>query len=99
MIKARPIAGPVKFFVAGQNTFSRTPARYRQPYDLADKYDALLRNTPAHAALSPTEQAKFGIFDPRLGSSAKKIDYTMPGGLIHNSRGSAQPGRSGSSDP
>ncbi len=79
-----PIYGPVRFFVAGQNTFSRTPATYRNPMTLADDYDMLLRATDAHALLAPEEQEKVGIFDPRLGSSARKIDYTYPGGLIYN---------------
>ncbi|HOJ04587.1 MAG TPA: TonB-dependent receptor [Bacteroidota bacterium] len=79
-----PLVGPVRFFVAGQNTFQRTPIQYRSAYDLADKYDRLLRETPAHALLSPTERDKVGIFDPRLGSSAQKIDYTYPAGFVHN---------------
>jgi outer membrane receptor protein involved in Fe transport len=79
-----PLFGPVKFFVAGQNSFLRTPIRYREGYDLADKYDRLLRQTEAHALLSPAEQAKVGIFDPRLGKDAQKIDLTYPAGFIHN---------------
>ncbi len=79
-----PLFGPVKFFVAGQNTFQRTPIRYREGYDLADKYDRLLRQTEAHALLSPEEQAKVGIFDPRLGGEAQKIDFTYPAGYVHN---------------
>jgi outer membrane receptor protein involved in Fe transport len=79
-----PLFGPVRFFVAGQNSFQRTPARYWNAYDLADKYDRALRETPAHALLSPEERAKVGIFDPRIGKDAKKIDYTYPAGLIHN---------------
>ena len=79
-----PLFGPVRYFVAAQNAFTRTPARYRDPYDLADKYDAAMRETPAHALLSPTEQAKVGIFDPRLGPAARKIDFTYPGGYVHN---------------
>lgn len=80
-----PIVGPLRFFIAGQNAFSRTPASgFQLPYNLTDKYDALLRNTPAHALLSPEEQAKTGIFDPQLGSSAKKIDYRFPGGMLLN---------------
>lgn len=79
-----PLFGPARFFVAAQNSFSRTPEQYRGAYTLANTYDAALRNTAAHALLSPVEQAKVGIFDPRLGSSAKKIDYTYPGGYVHN---------------
>lgn len=80
-----PLFGPVKFFVAGQNSFSRTPASgWREDYDLTTLYDPLLRQTEAHALLSPTEQAKVGIFDPRLGSSAQKVDYRFPGGKFLN---------------
>lgn len=79
-----PLYGPVRFFVAAQNAFSRTPASYRGAYTLADQYDAALRQTDAHALLSPAEQAKVGIFDPRLGSSARKVDYTYPGGYVQN---------------
>ncbi|MDX9757586.1 MAG: TonB-dependent receptor [Bacteroidota bacterium] len=79
-----PLFGPVRFFVAAQNQFVRTPASYRGAYTLADQYDAALRNTAAHALLSTAEQAKVGIFDPRLGSAAKKIDYTYPGGYVVN---------------
>ncbi|PLX23582.1 MAG: hypothetical protein C0600_14605 [Ignavibacteria bacterium] len=84
MTAAGPLVGPVRFFVAGQNTFQRTPAQYRDPMDLANKYDMALRSTAAHAVLAPEEQAKVGIFDPRLGSAAKKVDFTYPGGLIYN---------------
>lgn len=80
-----PVWGPVKFFVAGQNSFSRTPASgWREDYDLTTKYDALLRQTEAHQLLAPEEQAKIGIFDPRLGSTAQKVDYRFPGGLFLN---------------
>lgn len=79
-----PIIGPVRFFVAGQNQFVRTPIAYGDAYTLSEKYDALLRQTPAHALLSEEEQAKIGIFDPRVGPTAKKIDYTYPGGYHVN---------------
>ncbi|MDT8323104.1 MAG: TonB-dependent receptor [Bacteroidota bacterium] len=80
-----PLFGPVKFFVAGQNAFSRTPTSgWREDYDLTTKYDPLLRETEAHALLPPEEQAKVGIFDPRLGSFAQKVDYRFPGGYFLN---------------
>jgi len=80
-----PMIGPLRFFFAGQNAFTRTPASgWMQPYNLTDKYDALLRETAAHALLPPEEQAKIGIFDPQQGSSAKKIDYRFPGGMLLN---------------
>lgn len=80
-----PLYGPVKFFFAGQNGFSRTPTGgWREDYDLTTKYDALLRQTEAHQLLTTEEQAKVGIFDPRLGSSAQKVDYRFPGGLFLN---------------
>ncbi|MBE0645303.1 MAG: TonB-dependent receptor [Bacteroidetes bacterium] len=79
-----PLFGPVRFFVAAQNSFVRTPAQYRSAYTLADTYDAQLRNTAAHALLAPEEQAKVGIFDPRLGAAARKVDYTYPGGYVVN---------------
>jgi outer membrane receptor protein involved in Fe transport len=80
-----PVYGPVKFFIAAQNAFSRTPASgWQQPYTLTEKYDAALRNTAAHSLLAPEEQAKRGIFDPQQGSSAKKIDYSFPGGMLLN---------------
>ncbi|PLX25912.1 MAG: hypothetical protein C0600_11545, partial [Ignavibacteria bacterium] len=80
-----PLYGPVKFFFAGQNAFSRTPTSgWREDYDLTTKYDPLLRATEAHALLSPEEQAKVGIFDPRLGSAAQKVDYRFPGGYFLN---------------
>ncbi|MFA6233267.1 MAG: TonB-dependent receptor [Bacteroidota bacterium] len=79
-----PLFGPVRFFVAGQNSFARTPAQYRSAYTLSDTYDAQLRNTAAHALLSPEEQAKVGIFDPRLGAKARKVDYAYPGGYVVN---------------
>ena len=79
-----PLFGPVRFFVAAQNSFNRTPAQYRSAYTLTDKYDAALRSTAAHALLAPEEQAKVGVFDPRLGSSARKVDYTYPGGYVVN---------------
>ena len=81
-----PVYGPVKFFLAGQNSFSRTPASgWREDYDLTTLYDPLLRQTEAHQLLSPEEQAKVGIFDPRLGAAAQKVDYRFPGGLFLNS--------------
>ncbi len=80
-----PIYGPFRFFVAGQNSFSRTPASgWWQPYDLTTKYDAILRNTEAHLLLDPAEQEKIGIFDPQLGSAAQKVDYRFPGGMLLN---------------
>ena len=80
-----PLFGPVKFFVAGQNSFRRTPTGgWREDYDLTTKYDPLLRQTDAHALLTPEEQAKVGIFDPRLGSAAEKVDYRFPGGYLLN---------------
>ncbi|PLX32965.1 MAG: hypothetical protein C0600_01255, partial [Ignavibacteria bacterium] len=80
-----PLYGPVKFFFAGQNSFSRTPTSgWREDYDLTTKYDPLLRATEAHALLPPEEQAKVGIFDPRLGSAAQKVDYRFPGGYFLN---------------
>jgi outer membrane receptor protein involved in Fe transport len=80
-----PLYGPVKFFVAGQNAFSRTPANYREAYTLSNPATELaLRQTDAHALLSPEEQMKAGIFDPRLGPQAKKVDYTYPGGMVFN---------------
>ncbi|MBE0644293.1 MAG: TonB-dependent receptor [Bacteroidetes bacterium] len=80
-----PLFGPVKFFFAGQNGFSRTPSSgWREDYDLTTKYDPLLRETEAHKLLSPEEQAKVGIFDPRLGSAAQKVDYRFPGGYFLN---------------
>jgi outer membrane cobalamin receptor len=80
-----PLFGPVKFFVAAQNGFSRTPSSgWREDYDLTTKYDPLLRETKEHALLSEEEQKKVGIFDPRLGSSAKKVDYRFPGGYFLN---------------
>jgi outer membrane receptor protein involved in Fe transport len=82
-----PIVGPLRFFVAGENTFQRTPISYRQPYTLTSMYSDLLRQTPAHALLSPTEQAKNGIFDPQQGSRAVKYDYTYPGGYLYNAAG------------
>ncbi|MBL0175337.1 MAG: TonB-dependent receptor [Ignavibacteria bacterium] len=80
-----PVYGPVKFFVAGQNAFSRTPASgFQYAYNLTDVFDPLLRGTAAHALLTPEEQAKTGIFDPQQGSAAKKIDYRFPGGMLLN---------------
>jgi hypothetical protein len=80
-----PLFGPVKFFVAGQNSFSRTPSSgWREDYDLTTKYDPLLRETDAHLLLTPEQQAKTGIFDPRLGSAAQKVDYRFPGGYFLN---------------
>lgn len=80
-----PLFGPVRFFVAGANNFQRTPAgNERLPVTLTEQYDMALRSTPAHALLSPEEQAKVGVFDPRLGSNARKVDLTYPGGFIHN---------------
>ncbi|MFZ1729461.1 MAG: TonB-dependent receptor [Bacteroidota bacterium] len=79
-----PLFGPVRFFVAGQNSFVRTPSQYRSAYTLADDYDAALRSTAAHALLSPEEQAKVGIFDPRLGAAARKVDYAYPAGYVVN---------------
>ena len=80
-----PLYGPVKFFVAGQNAFSRTPTSgWREDYDLTTKYDPLLRETEAHALLPEEEQEKIGIFDPRLGSAAQKVDYRFPGGYFLN---------------
>ncbi|MFA6234323.1 MAG: carboxypeptidase-like regulatory domain-containing protein [Bacteroidota bacterium] len=80
-----PLFGPVKFFVAGQNGFSRTPSSaWSENYDLTTKYDPLLRETEAHKLLSPEEQAKVGIFDPRLGAAAQKVDYRFPGGYYLN---------------
>ncbi|MDX9758389.1 MAG: TonB-dependent receptor [Bacteroidota bacterium] len=80
-----PLYGPVKFFVAGQNSFRRTPSSgWREDYDLTTKYDPLLRETDAHQLLTPEEQAKTGIFDPRLGSAAQKVDYRFPGGYFLN---------------
>ncbi|MBR9974616.1 MAG: carboxypeptidase-like regulatory domain-containing protein, partial [Bacteroidetes bacterium] len=53
-----PLFGPVKFFVAGQNSFRRTPTGgWREDYDLTTLYDPLLRQTEAHALLTPEEQA------------------------------------------
>ncbi|MBR9979057.1 MAG: TonB-dependent receptor [Bacteroidetes bacterium] len=85
MTAGGPLYGPVKFFVAGQNSFRRTPASgWREDYDLTTKYDPLLRETDAHSLLTPEEQEKVGIFDPRLGSSAEKVDYRFPGGYFLN---------------
>ncbi|MCB2205466.1 TonB-dependent receptor [bacterium] len=85
-----PIWGPVKFFVAGQNSFNRTPARYRDAYTLSNAATELaLRQTDAHAMLAPEEQMKAGVFDPRLGASAKKIDYTYPAGTVINNASEA----------
>jgi len=83
-----PLYGPVRFFVAGQNTFNRTPTSgWREDYDLTTKYDPLLRETEAHRLLAPEEQEKIGIFDPRLGPAAQKVDYRFPGGLFLNAAG------------
>ncbi|MBN1448133.1 MAG: TonB-dependent receptor, partial [Bacteroidetes bacterium] len=80
-----PLWGPVKFFVAGQNSFSRTPTSgWREDYDLTTKYDPLLRETEAHQLLPEEEQQKIGIFDPRLGPAAQKVDYRFPGGYFLN---------------
>ncbi len=79
-----PIAGPVKFFGALQNSFTRTPTSgWREDYDLTSYYDAV-RQTDAHQLLSPEEQTKDGIFDPRLGPTAQKVDYKFPGGYFLN---------------
>ena len=80
-----PLWGPIRYFAAVQNSFSRTPASgWWEPYTLTEKYDALLRLTPAHALLSPEEQAKRGIFDPQQGANAQKVDYSFPGGMLLN---------------
>jgi outer membrane receptor protein involved in Fe transport len=80
-----PLYGPVKFFLAGQNAFSRTPSSgWREDYDLTTKWDPILRQTDAHGLLAPEEQEKIGIFDPRLGPAAQKVDYRFPGGLFLN---------------
>jgi hypothetical protein len=75
-----PVIGPVKFFIAAQNQFARHGNDYDQPITLTQKWDALLRNSSAHSLLSPEEQRKVGLFDPQLGASAKKGDFTWPGG-------------------
>lgn len=83
-----PLYGPVKFFVAGEHSFQRTPIRFWEPYNLTEKYSKALRQTAAHNLLSPEEQAKEGLFDPQQGSTAKKVDITYPGGYIVNNASS-----------
>ncbi len=79
-----PIWGPLKFFVAGQNSFTRTPITWRQPITISDMYDKLLMQTAANAALSEDQQTKEGIFDPQQGATAKKETIKFPGGYYIN---------------
>ncbi len=72
----------IKFFGALQWYDQNNPANRRKPLTLTEKYDALLRNTRAHAILDSAQQAKRGIFDPQLGTFAEKVDYTYPGGEL-----------------
>jgi len=79
-----PLYGPVKFFIAAENAFTRTGGASRREIDLTKQYSDALRETPAHNLLSPEEQAKIGIFDPTLGSAAQKVDVSYPAGYIVN---------------
>ncbi len=90
------VGGPVpltndklRFFVAAQNSFTRTPLTNSKEIDLTTKYDALLRQTPAHALLSAEEQAKTGIFDPQQGERAQKVDVRFPAKVYYNAASEA----------
>ncbi|MDH7515995.1 MAG: TonB-dependent receptor [Bacteroidota bacterium] len=79
-----PLYGPVKFFIAAENGFTRTGGTNRKEIDLTKRYSDALRETDAHTLLPPEEQAKIGIFDPTLGQYARKVDVSYPAGYIVN---------------
>lgn len=94
-----PIVGPLKFFVAGQNTFNRTPIRFFDGYDMTKYYASNnpdVRNSAAFVKLpdykkyvldangKPTNVIKPGIFDPQLDTAATLIPIEYGPGMILN---------------
>ncbi|MBI5645881.1 MAG: TonB-dependent receptor [Ignavibacteriae bacterium] len=82
-----PLWGPVKFFVAGENSFARTGGINRRAINLTQMYDAALRSTAAHSLLPESERNKIGIFDPSNGQNAEKVNVSFPAAYIPNQAG------------
>ena len=76
-----PLVGPVKFFIAGQNSFNRTPVRYWEGFNMTQYYDPI-RQTPAWQNLPDAVKYQRGDDGNFLPDPSGKYKYLPKDGIF-----------------